>query len=97
MRMQDGGFSRRAFLGGAAALGAASLVPSKVFGADAKPDSKFGGVQVGVITYSYRSMPGGAEAVLQHVVNSGISSIELMPLLTTYCNTASALLSGIER
>ena len=78
MHMHHGAFSRRAFLGGAAALGAASLIPARVFGADAKPDSKFGGVQVGVITYSYRSMPGGAEAVLQHVVNSGISSIELM-------------------
>jgi sugar phosphate isomerase/epimerase len=61
-----------------AAVGAASLVPGKVFGADAKPDSKFGGVQIGVITYSYRSLPKNAEAVLQHVVNSGISSIELM-------------------
>lgn len=61
-----------------AAVGAASLVPAKLFGADAKPNSMFGGVQIGVITYSYRSMPGGADAVLQHVVNSGISSIELM-------------------
>ena len=76
--MHDGQFSRRAFLGGAAALGAASLIPGRAFGSDAKPDSKFGGVQVGVITYSYRSMPGSAEALLQHVLNSGISSIELM-------------------
>ncbi len=78
MGMQDGMFSRRAFLGGAAAVGAASLVPEKVFGAATKPNSLFGGVQVGTITYSYRSMPGGAEAVLQHVINSGISSVELM-------------------
>ena len=77
--MHDGQFSRRAFLGGAAALGAASLVPGRAFGADAKPDSRFGGVQVGVITYSYRSMPDkSAEAVLQYAVKSGISSIELM-------------------
>jgi sugar phosphate isomerase/epimerase len=70
--------SRRAFLGGMAAAGAASFIPVRVFGADAKPDSKFGGVQIGAITYSFRSMPKSAEAVLQHVVNSGISSIELM-------------------
>jgi len=76
--MHDGQFSRRSFLGGAAALGAASLIPGRAFGADAKPDSKFGGVQVGVITYSYRSMPGDAESLLQHVLKSGISSIELM-------------------
>ena len=78
MRIQGREFSRRAFLGGVAAVGAASLVPAKVFGAEAKPDSKFGGVQVGTITYSFRSMPGGAEELLQHVVASGISSIELM-------------------
>ena len=78
MHMNGEKFSRRAFLGGAAALGAASLVPGQVFGADAKPDSKFDGVQIGVITYSYRSMPGKAEEVLQHVVGSCISSIELM-------------------
>jgi len=77
MNMQGKGFSRRSFLGGLAAVGGASFVPARVFGAG-KPNSLFGGVQVGVITYSYRSMPGGAEAVLQHVLNSGISSIELM-------------------
>jgi sugar phosphate isomerase/epimerase len=42
------------------------------------PDSKFSGVQIGVITYSYRTMPGTAAEILQHVINSGISAIELM-------------------
>ena len=70
--------SRRSFLGSAAALGAASLVPAKLFGAEAKPNSCFGGVQIGTITYSFRSMPKGAEAVLQHVLGGGLSSIELM-------------------
>ncbi len=78
MDMQGGLLSRRAFLGGATALGAASLVPGKVFGAATKPNSLFGGVQIGAITYSFRSMPGDAAMVLQHVVDSGISSIELM-------------------
>jgi sugar phosphate isomerase/epimerase len=59
-------------------MGAASMAPVKGFGADAKPNSLFGGVQVGTITYSYRSMPGDAASVLKHVVASGISSIELM-------------------
>ncbi len=78
MQTQLVSFSRRSFMGGAAALGAAALVPGRVFGADAKPDSLFGGVQIGAITYSFRSMPGDAAAVLQHVVDSGLSSIELM-------------------
>jgi sugar phosphate isomerase/epimerase len=61
-----------------AAWGAAAMVPAKGFGAEAKPDSVFGGVQIGTITYSYRSLPGDAASVLKHVVASGISSIELM-------------------
>jgi len=42
------------------------------------PDSKFNGVQIGAITYSYRSLPGFAENLLQYAVRSGISSVELM-------------------
>jgi sugar phosphate isomerase/epimerase len=60
-----------------AALGAAAIIPGRLFAAD-KPNSLFGGVQIGVITYSYRSMSKSPEDVLQHAVNSGISSIELM-------------------
>ena len=43
-----------------------------------KPDSNFNGVQIGVITYSWRSMPGTAEDILSYCVQNGISSIELM-------------------
>ena len=44
-----------------------------------KPNSKFGGVQIGAITYSYRSMPDQTlESVLNYIVQSGISSVELM-------------------
>jgi sugar phosphate isomerase/epimerase len=44
-----------------------------------KPNSKFKGVQIGTITYSYRSMPDqSAEATLKYVVDSGINAIELM-------------------
>jgi len=47
--------------------------------AQAKPNSLINGVQIGTITYSYRSMPDqSAEATLQYVVDSGISAIELM-------------------
>ena len=46
----------------------------------ARPNSNFDGVQVGTITYSYRSMPGAndAEKLLTYIVDSGISGIELM-------------------
>jgi sugar phosphate isomerase/epimerase len=41
--------------------------------------SKFGGVQVGVITYSYRSMPDQTiNGILNYVIQSGINSVELM-------------------
>jgi len=47
--------------------------------AQAKPNSLIDGVQIGAITYSFRSMPDqSAEATLKYVVESGISAIELM-------------------
>src|SRR5262249_41812586 len=59
----------------------------------AKPNSNFDGVQVGVITYSYRSMPGAndAEALLKYIVDSGISGIELMgPAAEIYAGSPAA-------
>ena len=52
-----------------------------IFGAlmQAKPNSLIDGVQIGTITYSYRSMlDQSAEATLKYIVDSGISGIELM-------------------
>ncbi len=70
--------SRRTFLGAAAALAASSAMPSLALAAaDARPDSKFNGVQIGTNTYSFRSLPGSAENVLKYIVQSGISSVEL--------------------
>ena len=43
--------------------------------AQARPNSLVGGVQIGTITYSYRSMPDqSAEATLKYIVDSGISA-----------------------
>ncbi len=71
--------SRRTFLGGAAALAASSMMPGRsLAAAGAKPDSNFNGVQIGVITYSFRSMPGSAEDLLKYLTQCGISSVELM-------------------
>jgi len=77
--------SRRKFLGSAAAVAAFSVVPVNLASgnasfsrAGAKPDSAFGGVQIGTITYSWRSMPGGVDNIIKYCVETGISSIELM-------------------
>ncbi len=76
MQNQNTTLSRRTFIGGAAALAASSMMPGRA--SAAKPNSKFCGVQIGVITYSYRSLPGSAEDLLKHITKCGISSVELM-------------------
>src|SRR4051794_35137906 len=73
-----------------AKLAVAAIPAAKLL---AKPDSKFDGVQIGAITYSYRSMPGAndAEALLKYVVDSGISAIELMgPAAENYAGAPAA-------
>lgn len=77
--------SRRRFLGLTAGAAAFAFVPlTTASAADAKkpkikkPNSRFGGVQVGAITYSWRSMPATAEDTLKYCLACGISSIELM-------------------
>jgi sugar phosphate isomerase/epimerase len=78
--------NRREFLQ-KSALGIAGLtvVPSWLQGAPSliksfnKPNSEINGVKIGCITYSFRSMADqSAEATLKYVVDSGLSSIELM-------------------
>ena len=67
-----------------AGLPAAAVLGSSesIFGAfaqAAKPNSVFNGVQIGTITYSYRSMPDqSAEATLKYILDSGISAVEMM-------------------
>lgn len=79
--------SRRKFVRTAAAAAATfsivpfssgcSSIPPYVTGKDV-PNSKFGGVQVGAITFSYRDVRGGIEEILKACVESGVSSVELM-------------------
>jgi sugar phosphate isomerase/epimerase len=74
--------SRRRFIGSAALAAAGVVFASKAgFAASllqSKPDSKINGVQIGVITYSYRNMPGSAEQLLQYIIQDNINTIELM-------------------
>jgi len=79
--------SRRKFLGSTATVAAFSMMPVTLFSKSSPmakvipgttPDSNFGGVQIGAITYSWRSMPGGVENIIKYCNEVGISSIELM-------------------
>ncbi|WP_420459209.1 sugar phosphate isomerase/epimerase family protein [Neolewinella sp.] len=72
--------TRRHFLRQSATLATLPLLPIPALRTGyGKPDSRIKGVQIGTITYSYRSMPDqSAEAILGYVVDSGISAVELM-------------------
>ena len=79
--------SRRKFLGSTATVAAFSMMPVNLFSkntlvaknlAGTTPDSSFGGVKIGAITYSWRSMPGGVDNIIKYCNETGISSIELM-------------------
>jgi sugar phosphate isomerase/epimerase len=80
MKEQD--MSRRRFIGSAALATAGVAFASKsAFAASlfqAKPNSKINGVQIGVITYSFRSMPSSAEQLLQYMLQCNINMTELM-------------------
>ncbi|MBI4560254.1 MAG: sugar phosphate isomerase/epimerase [Candidatus Hydrogenedentes bacterium] len=79
MRHYQGEVSRRSFIGGAAAMAASTLIPKRASAAgNGKPDSNFGGVQIGAITYSFRSMPSRAEDLLGYLVTCSLSNVELM-------------------
>jgi sugar phosphate isomerase/epimerase len=77
--------SRRHFLGTSATLiagtafgGNSRWVPSIIKNFN-KPNSLINGVQIGVITYSFRDKPDqSAEATLRYIVDCGINAVELM-------------------
>lgn len=77
--------SRRRFIGTTASLVVGATAAPSLMAAPRllkhynQPNSNINGVQIGVITYSFRSMPDqSAEAILQYVLDAGISAIELM-------------------
>ncbi|HKJ68391.1 MAG TPA: TIM barrel protein [bacterium] len=74
-----GSITRREFLGTMAALAAVSMAPGRLFAQAGKPHSTLGGVPIGVITYSFRSMENqSAEDLLNYLTECGLSSVELM-------------------
>ena len=72
-------YSRREFGKRAlASLPGAALMGKALLG-QTRPNSLINGVQIGTITYSYRSMADqSAQALLKYVLANGISAIELM-------------------
>ena len=82
--------TRRKFIGTTAlAAGALTVMPfgtnSKISGLNAfqgsatkPPNSKFSGIQIGAITYSWRDQPSSATDIINYCQKSGISSLELM-------------------
>ena len=62
-------------LAGIPLASAALLRPGRLFAAE-KPNSKFDGVQIGVITYSFNGMP--ASEIIPSMVTIGLSAVELM-------------------
>jgi sugar phosphate isomerase/epimerase len=81
--MKDKNISRRHFIGTGTLAAGGIMLASKtsfaksVFSAG-KPNSKINGVQIGVITYSFRSMPGTVEDLLKYCLECNINAIELM-------------------
>lgn len=82
--MENTQLSRRRFLGTGALAATGMLFLSKtslagrILSADAKPNSVIAGVQIGVITYSFRSMPSSVEDLLKYCLACNINAIELM-------------------
>ncbi|MDB5063217.1 MAG: sugar phosphate isomerase/epimerase [Mucilaginibacter sp.] len=81
--MKKQNLSRRQFIGSGALAATSMLFLSKTSFAGsllsaAKPNSVINGVQIGVITYSFRSMPGTVEDLLKYCIDCNINAIELM-------------------
>jgi len=71
--------SRRGFLAAAAAAGASAMLARHARAATEKPNSVFGGVSIGINTYSYRDdhKLDTAEGTLNALIEDGLSECEL--------------------
>jgi sugar phosphate isomerase/epimerase len=82
--MKQHNLSRRRFIGSATFAAAGFLAFSKssfagvLSGCADKPNSLINGVQIGVITYSFRSMTGTVDDLLKYCIDCDINAIELM-------------------
>ena len=72
--------TRRRFLGTSAAVAAYSILPLSTSCSRAVETTPrgIGGVRVGAISYSFRSIPSSAEEILSYMVQLGLDTVELM-------------------
>ncbi|HOQ59243.1 MAG TPA: hypothetical protein PLN93_01280 [Vicinamibacterales bacterium] len=79
--MHNDRLSRREWLRAAGGGAVLSAIPFRARPASAqaggRPNSKVAGVQLGVTTYSYLSMPHKVDDVIQYLLYAGVNSIEL--------------------
>ena len=79
--MKKSFISRRKFLGTAATATAIAATPFSFAYAKGTtsrlPNSKVGGIQLGVTTYSYRSMSMMQDDIIEYLLLAGVNSIEL--------------------
>jgi len=75
--------SRRRFIGTAAVAAASSIIPLNFSFASGikKPKSKVNGVQLGLTTYSYRSISRSLEEVLEYTLKAGVNALEMRSVL----------------
>src|SRR4051812_3024150 len=85
MNIASGSMTRRSFLHGVTAAGAAAIFARQTLAAGVqdsatgkKPNSVFNGVRIGCITYSYRGEKNSAEDTLKALIEDGLSETELM-------------------
>ena len=84
--MKKSSISRRKFLGTTTVAAAGiSVIPFNYSCSggtqNKKPNSKVSGVQLGLTTYSYRSIPHSLEEVLEYVLKAGINALEMRSVL----------------
>ncbi len=70
--------SRRNFIHQSALLGTGLFFSNEILAGATDAFAKFKGVQVGAITYSFRSMPGTVDDIIGYCKSCGITSLELM-------------------
>ena len=78
--MSNSSINRRKFLKNAAALSSVALLPSALWSDTLKiaAPAPVPGINLGVITYSFRSMPGKLDDLLGYLVELGLNTVELM-------------------
>ncbi len=69
--------SRRDFLRQSIILGSGLLAGPSVFATGPRPNSRFAGIQIGAITYSFRSMPVTPDDIIRYCQQCGINALEL--------------------